>query len=194
MPIEDEPVLHPEYPIETERLLLRPITADDVDDLHSYQSIPEVCRYIPPEPRTREQILERIATTYRSTLDEAGQYLNVAAERRADGRVIGDVVLFWHSAEHKSGEIGYVFHPDVAGQGYATEACRAVLALAFDGLGLHRVTARIDARNEPSAALARRLGMRQEAYLRENEWFKGEWTDELDFAILAAEWQASREG
>jgi RimJ/RimL family protein N-acetyltransferase len=186
-------VLHPDYPIETDRLLLRPITADDVDDLHSYQSIPEVCRYIPPEPRTREQILERIATTYHSTLDEAGQYLNVAVERRADARVIGDIVLFWHSAEHKSGEIGYVFHPDVAGRGYATEACRPVLALAFDGLGLHRVTARIDARNGPSAALARRLGMRQEAHLVENEWFKGEWTDELDFAILASEWRELRE-
>ena len=187
-------MLHPSYPIETERLLLRPITPDDVDDLHSYQSIPEVCRYIPPEPRTREQVLERINTTYRSALDEAGQYLNVAAERRADGRVIGDLVLFWHSAEHKSGEIGYVFHPDVAGQGYATEACRAVLALAVEGLGLHRVTARIDARNRPSAALARRLGMRQEAHLIENEWFKGEWTDEIDFAILDREWQARVQG
>jgi RimJ/RimL family protein N-acetyltransferase len=69
-----------------------------------------------------------------------------------------------------------------------------VLALAFDGLGLHRVTARIDARNGPSAALARRLGMRQEAHLVENEWFKGEWTDELDFAILEREWRALREG
>jgi RimJ/RimL family protein N-acetyltransferase len=185
-------VLHPEYPIETERLLLRPITPDDVEDLHSYQSIPEVCRYIPPEPRNREQILERIDNLYRSTLDEAGQHLNVAAERRSDGRVIGDLVLFWHSAEHKAGEIGYVFHPDVGGQGYATEACRALLTLAFDGLGLHRVTARIDARNGPSAALACRLGMRQEAHLIENEWFKGEWTDELDFAILDREWRALR--
>ncbi len=182
-------MLHPEYPVETERLLLRAITADDVDDLHSYQSNPEVCRYIPPEPRNREEILERIATTYHSKLDEAGQYLNVAAERRTDGRVIGDLVLFWHSAEHKSGEIGYVFHPDVAGQGYATEAARALLGLAFDGLGLHRVTARIDARNDPSAAVCRRLGMRQEAHLRENEWFKGEWTDEIDFAILEREWR-----
>jgi RimJ/RimL family protein N-acetyltransferase len=186
-------VLHPDYPIETERLLLRPITLDDADDLHSYQSIPDVCRYIPPEPRNREQVIERIANMW-STLDEAGQWLNIGVERRADNRVIGDIVFFWHSDEHKSGEIGYVFHPDVAGQGYATEACGAVLTLVFDGLGLHRVTARIDARNGPSAALARRLGMRQEAHLVENEWFKGEWTEELDFAILDREWRALREG
>jgi RimJ/RimL family protein N-acetyltransferase len=55
-------------------------------------------------------------------------------------------------------------------------------------LGLHRVIARVDARNDASARLARRLGMRQEAYLVRNEWFKGEWTDELDFALLEEEW------
>jgi RimJ/RimL family protein N-acetyltransferase len=75
-----------------------------------------------------------------------------------------------------------------------TEACRVLLALAFDGLGLHRVMARVDARNDASARVLRRLGMRQESHLRENEWFKGEWSDELDFAMLEDEWRALREG
>ena len=66
--------------------------------------------------------------------------------------------------------------------------CAALLGLAFDDLGLHRVIARVDARNDASARLARRLGMRQEAYLVRNEWFKDEWTDELDFALLEEEW------
>ena len=55
---------------------------------------------------------------------------------------------------------------------------------------LHEWTARVDARNPPSIGVAERLGMRREAYLVENEWFKGEWSDELDFAILASEWRA----
>ena len=55
---------------------------------------------------------------------------------------------------------------------------------------LHRIIARIDERNEPSVRMVRRLGMRLEARLVENEWFKGVWTTELDFAMLAAEWQA----
>jgi RimJ/RimL family protein N-acetyltransferase len=63
-----------------------------------------------------------------------------------------------------------------------------VLALAFTRLGLHRVIARVDARNLPSLRLCERLGMRREAVLRENEWFKGEWTDEVDYALLASEW------
>ena len=66
-----------------------------------------------------------------------------------------------------------------------------MLRLGFDGLRLHRIIARVDARNTASAAVLRRLGMRQEAYLRENEWFKGEWTDEIDFAILESEWRAA---
>jgi len=70
---------------------------------------------------------------------------------------------------------------------------RGLPFLAIDDLGLHRVIARVDARNDASARLARRLGMRQEAYLVRNEWFKGEWTDELDFALLEEEWATSQQ-
>ena len=80
--------------------------------------------------------------------------------------------------------------PAFAGHGYATEAVHTLLHLAFDQLGLHRVVARVDAANRPSLALASRLGMRQEAHLVENEWFKGAWSDEVDFALLASEWTA----
>lgn len=99
-------------------------------------------------------------------------------------------MLFWHNAQHRGGEIGYVINPDHQGRGYATEACRVLLRLGFDELGLHRITARVDRRNEPSAHVLRRLGMRQEAHLVQNEWFKGDWSDELDFAMLEDEWRA----
>ena len=59
----------------------------------------------------------------------------------------------------------------------------------FHRLGLHRICASLDARNEASAALLRRLGMRQEAHFRQNEMFKGEWGDVLVFAILRNEWE-----
>ena len=186
-------MLAPSYPLETERLLIRPLNAaTDAAALAAYQSRADVCRYIPYEPRTREQIAERIAdpTRTRSTLEKAGEGIWLAVELRSTGQVVGDVVLIWTSEEHQSAEIGYVFHPDHHGNGYATEACRALLALAFDELKVHRVTARVDARNDASAAVLRRLGMREEALLVENEWFKSEWTSEIDFAILDAEWRA----
>jgi RimJ/RimL family protein N-acetyltransferase len=185
-------MLKPAYPVRTARLLLRPLTPADLDAVHAYQSRTDVCRYIPYEPRSRDEVAQRLADPERTrgTLEAAGQALNLAVELQATGELIGDVVLFWHSAEHRGGEIGYVINPSYHGHGYATEAAVAVLRLAFDGLGLHRVTARIEIRNDASAAVLRRLGMRQEAVLVQNEWFKGEWSTEVDFAILEDEWRA----
>jgi len=189
-------VLKPDYPIETARLLLRPLEPGDADALHAYQSRPDVCRYIPYEPRSRAEIAARLIDPEktRAVLDAPGQALDLAIVLRSTGGVIGDVLLFWHSAEHRSGEVGYVVHPDHAGQGYATEAAAKMLELAFDDLGLRRVIGRIDQRNVASAAVLRRLGMRQEAVLVENELFKGEWSTEVDYAILDREWRALREG
>lgn len=179
-----------EQPIETERLLLRSFREGDLDDLHAIRSRPEVVRYLYGEVRTREEVevmlAERIAAT---SLWEDDDMLVLAVERRDDSRVIGDVTLWLRSAEHRQGEIGFAFHPDAQGRGFAREAAAAVLELAFGRMGLHRVYGRTDGRNDASAALMRRLGMRQEAHLRENEIFKGAWGDELIFAVLEAEWR-----
>ena len=188
--------LAPTYPIETERLLLRPLTPDDVDAVHSYQSLEEVCAYLPYEPRSREDVEKRLndPAFTRRELDAEKQVLVLGIELKETGQVIGDVLLMWHSELHKSGELGYELHPDHWGRGYAPEACREVLRLAFDELGLHRMAARIDALNTGSASVLRKLGMRQEAVLVENEWFRGRWSDEVDFAILDREWQVYRSG
>jgi RimJ/RimL family protein N-acetyltransferase len=181
--------LAPVYPVRSARLLLRPLTTADADDLVEYRSDPEVCRYVPFEPQGTAEVLARIAGAWRRrTLDQEGDSITLGAELVDSGKVIGDVLVRWVSAEHSCGEIGYVINPAYAGRGFAGEAAHAGLHLAFDELRLHRVIARIDARNSASARLASRLGMRQEAHLRQNEWFKGEWTDELDFAMLAGEW------
>ena len=185
--------LHPDYPIVTERLLLRPITAADITALHAYQSLPDNVRYVPYEARSVEAVTELIESgRLTSAIDEPPGAISLGVELRESGVVVADVVLMWHSAEHRAGEVGYISNPAYAGNGYVTEAVRELLRLGFDGLGLHRIVARLDARNEPSAAVARRLGMRQEAHLRENEWFKGEWTDELVYAILEDEWRANQ--
>jgi RimJ/RimL family protein N-acetyltransferase len=185
-------VLDPDYPIHTERLLLRPLTLADADDVHAYQSEPEVCRYIPYQPRTHAEVIAFIERN-RAVLEDEGQVLTVGVELPGTG-IIGDFVLFWRSREHQTGEIGWVLSPSYSGRGYATEAARALLGLAFSDLKLHRVIARVDTRNDASARMCRRLGMRQEGHLVDNEWFKGEWTSEFDFAILDREWEALQHG
>lgn len=189
-----QPELRPAYPIRTERLLLRPLTISDVDALLAYRSRPDVCRYVPFEPMDRQLIGERLAAQWATiALTDEGQALTLGIELARTGGLVGDVVLFWHSREHRGGEIGYILNPDFAGHGYATEAAHALLRLGFDELGLHRIVARLDERNDASAKVARRLGMRQEARLVHNELFKGEWSTELDFAMLADEWPAHRD-
>ena len=192
MPARRPESLRPTYPIRGDRLLLRPLTSRDIDALLAYRGREDVCRYVPFEPMTREDITERLTGQWaRTELTSEGQSLTLGAEVSQTGELAGDIILFWHSEEHAGGEIGYVFNPSLGGRGYATEAVTMMLRLGFEELGMHRIIARIDERNDPSVRLARRVGMRQEARLVENEFFKGEWSTELDFAILAAEWHAA---
>lgn len=192
----------------TARLRLRPLTTADVAALLTYRGRADICRYLPFAPMTRAVLLSRLAGDFaRTEITEPGQSLTLGVELAGveqtgvdqagvelagveqAGPLVGDVVLFLHNAEHRAGEVGYVFAPQFHGQGYATEAVAALLDLAFSGLGLHRVVARLDARNEASARLAERLGLRREAHFVRNEMFKGEWTDELVYAIRAEQWQ-----
>jgi RimJ/RimL family protein N-acetyltransferase len=183
-------------PLRTSRLLLRTITAADVDDIHAYQSRADVCRYLEFEPRTREQVAERVAKYARAVaLRGDGDFWRLAIERASHpGRVIGDVHFSIRSLANATGEIGWTLHPDFAGHGYMTEAAGAVLEIAFARLGLHRVRAELDPRNDTSIALCRRLGMREEAYFVEDLWLKGEWGDTGIYAILDREWAPARSG
>ena len=175
--------------IRTERLLLRRYREDDLDRLFAIQSLPEVARYLYWEPRTRAQVEPALALRIAQTrLEHDDDAVSLAVERLEDGLLIGDLTIFLRSLTHRQVEVGYVFHPDAGGHGYATEAARALVDLAFDDLDAHRVFACTDARNTASAALLRRLGFRQEAHFREAEIFKGAWGDELVFATLATEW------
>lgn len=187
--------LRPAYPLTTERLRLRPLTTADAEALLSYRGRADVCRYLPFAPMDEHVLAARLAGDLgRRELTAEGQGLTLGVELAGTGRLVGDVVLFATSAQHAGGEVGWVFHPDAAGRGYATEACAALLDLALDadaGLGLHRVVARMDARNDASARLATRLGMRREAHHRSAELVKGEWADLLVFAVLAQEWRGA---
>jgi RimJ/RimL family protein N-acetyltransferase len=175
--------------IRTERLLLRPFRAEDIDRVAAWQSLPEVARYLYWEPRSRAEAEADLAKRITKTrLEGDDDSLGLAVVRREDGLLLGDASLLLRSRVHRQVELGYVFHPDAAGHGYATEAARALVDLAFADLRAHRVFARTDARNTASASLLRRLGFRQEAHFRESEIFKGAWGDELVFATLATEW------
>ncbi len=179
-------------PIETERLRLRLMTEADIDTVHSYQSREDVCQYLLFDPRDRDAVAARVTEhMHRTRLEDKGDYLQLAVERKDDGRMLGDLFFLVKSVENDTAELGWTFHPDHQGKGYATEGARALLALAFDTMSFHRVIAELDPRNDASVNLCLRLGMRHEAHFVEDLWFKGEWADTGIYALLAREYRAS---
>jgi RimJ/RimL family protein N-acetyltransferase len=178
-------------PIATERLVLRPFTPDDFDALYAYRSRPDVTRWLPWDAQNEDEVRVALAKKLTSVaITDEGDVLALAITRRDTGAVVGDVILEYASAEHRSGEIGYIMHPDHQGLGFTTEACRVMLRIAFEDLRLHRVIGRIEPRNLASARVLEKLGMRREALFVENELIKGGWENEAVYAILDREWRA----
>ena len=182
-------MLVPVLPLATERMILRPFAPGDLDALVAIHGDERVVRYLPWGVRDRAELAGVLEEkTRRTRVEREGDGLNLAGVDAQTGALVADLSLMWRSAEHQQGEVGYILHPAHEGRGYATEGARAMLALGFDGLALHRIYGRIDARNAASARVLERLGMRREAHLVENEHLKGEWTDEVVYALLAREW------
>jgi RimJ/RimL family protein N-acetyltransferase len=179
----------PEWPLRTGRLDLRPHLESDLEVFHTIRSDPEVARYLYEDPLTLDQSREKLAARLgMRRLSAEKDWLPAVIVERASGAIVGDVGLNWCSVDHRTGEIGFILHPAYQGRGYATEAARMMIDWGFRDFGLHRIIGRTEARNAASARVLEKLGMRLEAHLVENEWVKGEWQSELQYAILDREW------
>ncbi len=176
----------------TDRLILRPFSRADFDEVLNYYSLPDVQRYL--DWKARDKIEARTAfdaMRKQTRLTRPGEILTLAIVRRADAAVMGHVSLRWTDATAAQGEIRIALGPTFRRQGYASEAARAMISLGFDSFKLHRIYAVTAGANEPSARLLKGLGMRLEAHYREHALFQGEWDEELHFAVLDREWRRS---
>jgi RimJ/RimL family protein N-acetyltransferase len=124
--------------------------------------------------------------------DTPGELFQLAVVLRAAGPLIGDCAAMPRADDPSQCGMGFTIAPGYQTRGYATEAVRLLVGYLFDR-GKHRVTACCDARNTASAAVLERLGMRQEGHPRQSTWAKGEWTDDLLYALLHDEWPTGRE-
>ena len=181
--------MSPGWPLETERLTLRPFEERDFDAFAAIHAAAETARWLYNEARTRDEARAHFRRKQQSSLVREDDWLSCAIVERASGTLVGDLSFHWVSVEHRTGEIGFIVAPGHKGKGYAAEAARALLAWAFEHAGFHRVIGRLEPRNAASARVLEKLGMRHEALFVENEWVKGEWQSESVYAILEREWR-----
>ncbi len=170
--------------LETERLLLRPLAFDDVDDVLAYASDPGVARYLPqlPKPYTRSNAVEFIARQTLAQWPDEATFAIVLEQH-----VIGSVTL--RIKDHDSGGLGYALARPHWGRGLMPEAARAVTDWGFEAHGLNKVYAFADIRNRQSWRVMEKLGMTREGVLRAHRKFGDEYVDDVFYGILRQEWQ-----
>jgi len=171
--------------ITTERLVLRRFTYDDVADLLECVSDPSFARATPEIEATENGVRAYIDMQNGLEPFEPDRCFDLAIAHKGDGQVVGLLTLVRQA--HDQAEIGYALGIAHRGQGYATEAARALLAYSFTALDLHRVQATTSPTNRGSWRVMERLGMRREGRLREAAFQEGAWSDTLIYGILASE-------
>ncbi len=183
----------PALPIRTERLTLRRTQVEDAAVRARAWADPGFVEFLLHPMRTAADV--EFETFQRSRPVPDGEpHTGLGLVIEHEGVAVGNVVLFFNGADRTCLEIGWTLFPWAAGQGFATEAARVGLALAFEHYGVRRVVANLDADNERSAAMCERLGMRREVHRRADFWSKGRWTDSYEYALLRSEWEAQQAG
>lgn len=176
--------------LRTERLELRPVRDEDVDRILEYRNLPEVTRWL---LRTEVDPVSFRAAWRRAAEDPDDHSVAVTL----DGVVIGTVSLDVVDGMGQPGmpprteaQLGYIFDPAYGGQGYATEAVTAMVAHAFDRLGVRRITAGCFADNLPSVRILEKVGMRREQHGVGDSWHAElGWLDGYTYALLAETWR-----
>lgn len=182
------------FPIETDRVILRAVVPEDAKAIAAYQGREDVAQYVSWQPRTRQRVEELISRWIAMNGEgEASEGVQYVVVDRASGEIVGDCMLMYGDREARQGEIGYLIDPRFHGRGFATEAARAMLGVGFEVAGMHRISARCDGRNTASWRVMEKLGMRREAHFRDHAIIKGEWGDEMVYAICEDEWRSSLE-
>ncbi len=181
-------------PLETERLILRTFTQDDLSAVHSYASCPENILYMVWGPNSQEDTQAFIRMAISKANETPCTNYQYAAVIKDTGKLIGACNLLLSGDE---AETGWILHRDFWKQGYGTEMGKAMLRLGFDELPLHRIIAHCDAENCGSYRVMEKIGMRREGLYLDgrpaNKTSDKKYGDELSYAILKEEWDIQKE-
>lgn len=169
--------------IESQRLLLRPITLADAEDMYAYAGDEETTRFVFATHPTVKDTRFAIANYFMTA--PLGKY---AIELKATGKMIGTIDLRV-KAGFATGEIGYALNKEYWGKGIMPEAALEILALGFDKLKLLHIVAMHDLRNPQSGRVMEKIGMKKEGEMKESRLWKGDVIDEAFYGISRSQWQ-----
>ena len=175
--------------IETARLRLREFVPDDWRAVQAYQSDPRHLRYYEWTERSETDVRAFVQMFLDYQTESPRRRFQMALTLKSSGELIGNCGIRINNPEMREANIGYEVDSRYWGNGYATEAARAILAFGFDTLRMHRIWAWCVAANSASARVLERIGMTLEGREREKELIKGTWHDSLIYAILEREWR-----
>ncbi|KAF1293447.1 GNAT family N-acetyltransferase [Candidatus Enterococcus leclercqii] len=168
--------------LETERLILRPLTLADAQDMFEYAQDAETTEHVFPQHQSLAETREIVAGVFMA--DPLGKY---ALEEKASGKMIGTIDLRVDPVAMR-GEIGYALNKSRWGQGLMPEAAMAILALGFDTLKLVHIQAFHNLANEKSGRVMQKIGMKKEAELPLSRLWKGKPVGEAMYGITSADW------
>ncbi|WP_433164110.1 GNAT family N-acetyltransferase [Kribbella sp. CA-247076] len=164
---------------------LREFRTSDLEDYAAIVGDDRVTSWLSFDSRDRAEAEKTLAAIVeRSAQEDRPDYL-LAVTRQDDDRVVGFARL--GPTGVRAAHLGYAIHADHWGHGYATDASRVMLRLAFGPLGKHRVSAAIGPENEASIAVVKRLGFSYEGRIRHHVFTNGDWRDSLLYSLLESE-------
>jgi ribosomal-protein-alanine N-acetyltransferase len=186
------PDVAPWLPLVTPRLILRDARESDFDDVHEYAIDPMVVRYMDWGPNTKAETRGVLRRWVKEQQRWPRPLVGCVVEHKADRKVIGATRLAITDLASGTGDIGYSYNSAYWGRGFATEASRALLAVGFERLGLHRIFATCDTRNVGSWTVMQKLGMRREATFKQDVKARDGWRDSYLYAVLEEEWRGRK--
>ena len=173
----------------TQRLILREIEESDFSALYEIYNDRQARQYEQPldSPPAEEDVRSRIAHILAEQAEQPRRHYRLAVTIPPEDRLRGWVSLKPSNLSYGEWEVGWSLERSAWGQGYATEAARALMRFAFEALNAHRVIAFCHAGNDASVRVMKRLGMKYEGCTRKTRWINNAWADELIYAILEEE-------
>lgn len=172
----------------TERLTLRPISENDIENIHQLHLLAETDQFntlgIPNDLKETKMIVEKWISE--NNLENNKSY-TFAVELNEKNKFIGLIGINLGKEKYRNAEVWFKFDYNFWNKGYATESLKKIISFGFETLKLHRIEAGCAIENIGSINVLEKVGMQREAHTRQLLPLKSGWSDNYGYAILSTD-------